>query len=166
MRIHFICLGNVYRSILAEAYLNSLAVDGIQAYSSGTIAAERSEYTRPIAVNTRKFLENKGLAKYVKPHWDQLTQERIRQADRTVCLNPLVRTECEQAYELPPDTITWNVTDWDEGDSPPQTQAEWMAYTEKIFDDIKRSVDQLVRWLRPIGFCDPFDKFSMTVHNT
>jgi protein-tyrosine-phosphatase len=56
MRVHFICRGNVYRSRIAEAYLKSLELEGLEVLSSGTIARERSEFTKPIAESTLKFL--------------------------------------------------------------------------------------------------------------
>jgi hypothetical protein len=39
MLIHFICRGNSFRSIIAEAYLNSLRIKGLRILSSGTAAA-------------------------------------------------------------------------------------------------------------------------------
>ena len=39
MIIHFICRGNSFRSIIAEAYLKSRRLDGLKVISSGTNAA-------------------------------------------------------------------------------------------------------------------------------
>ncbi len=39
MIIHFICRGNSFRSIIAEAYVNSLKFKNLKATSSGTTAA-------------------------------------------------------------------------------------------------------------------------------
>ena len=39
MIVHFICRGNAFRSIIAEAYLNSLKFENLKATSSGTAAA-------------------------------------------------------------------------------------------------------------------------------
>jgi protein-tyrosine-phosphatase len=38
MRVHFVCTGNLYRSRMAEAYLRSKAIPGLEVTSSGVLA--------------------------------------------------------------------------------------------------------------------------------
>lgn len=152
-RVHFICLGNAYRSVMAEAYLKqyleSKHIDGIEVVSSGTIANERYAFTRPVAASTLKFLAAKGLKEYAKTDSDQLTPQRIRPDDITVCMNPTVRESGEQIVRFPAATYTWNITDADEGEPPAPLAGDerWLAHTERIYTQITEQVHVLMQRL-------------------
>ena len=95
MIIHFICRGNAFRSIIAEAYLNSLKIKDWIVLSSGTAAA--SEKARNLASygKTLELLEKHGIREFAKADYgDQLTQSRLEGADITACMNQRVYGEC------------------------------------------------------------------------
>jgi protein-tyrosine-phosphatase len=151
MRIHYICLGNAYRSPMAEAYtkfyLEHQGIDGVEVLSSGTIARERHEYTRPVAASTLKFLGSKGLAAYAKSGSDQLTPELIQPSDITICMNSKVCEGLHQIAQLPEGTTyTWDVTDSDEGEQPAPVPGDerWIKHTEHIYRQITELVHELV----------------------
>lgn len=141
---------------MAEAYMNSYLYDqhitGVEVLSSGTIAADRYEYTRAVAAHTRQFLGSKGLEAYIKSDSDQLTPDLVMSGDITICMNQKVRESCRQIVQLPDETtFTWDITDSDEGDLPPPVpgDAVWLKHTEHIYGQITGLVHDLVR--REIG---------------
>ena len=58
MIIHFICRGNSFRSIIAEAYLNSLEIKDSRVLSSGTAAAPDKARNLAYYRMTLDLLEN------------------------------------------------------------------------------------------------------------
>lgn len=65
MHVHFICRGNSFRSIIAEAYAKSLGLKDMIFTSSGTIARRRgtsNDNKHPIIVEQ---LERIGLGPYI-----------------------------------------------------------------------------------------------------
>jgi protein-tyrosine-phosphatase len=95
MIIHFICRGNSFRSVIAEAYLNSLGIKGSRVLSSGTTAA--SDKARNLVYHrmTLDLLDRHGIREFAKAGYgDQLTQSRLEKADITVCMNQRVYDEC------------------------------------------------------------------------
>ena len=65
--IHFICRGNSFRSIIAEAYLNSLEVKGWSVLSSGTTAALDKARNLVYFGKTLALLEKHGIWEFAKP---------------------------------------------------------------------------------------------------
>ena len=66
MIIHFICRGNSFRSIIAEAYLNSLEVKGWSVFSSGTTAALDKARNLVYYRKTLALLERHGIREFAK----------------------------------------------------------------------------------------------------
>ncbi len=62
MLILFVCMGNSYRSRLAEAYMNSLGLPGIVVGSAGVFAAEN--LNGPITKYAKDLIHEHGLEKY------------------------------------------------------------------------------------------------------
>lgn len=50
MNIHFICHGNVLRSLIAETYLRSLGIDGVNVASSDTLDVS-DIFTREVSLD-------------------------------------------------------------------------------------------------------------------
>lgn len=145
MTINFICRGNAFRSRMAEAYFNSLRLKGISAISSGTVAKQHSEPNKPYVVIVKSVLKDQGLEDYIKDNWDQLTKERLNNCDFVVFLNQRVADECDKLFGLPTKYTVWDVYDFDEANSIPNTEPEFREYAEKTFQVIRKKVDQLVK---------------------
>ncbi len=148
MEVLFICRGNAFRSRMAEAYLASLNLKGVHVVSSGTVALNHSKSNKNNFKITQEVLDKHGLAKYTKPNWDQLTEERLNGADVTVCLNRTVANECIHLFKLPENTIVWNVPDFDEVSPIPKTQEELFTYAENTFKLITLNADKLAQSIK------------------
>ena len=145
MIVHFICRGNSFRSIIAEAYLNSLEVEGLSVLSSGTTAALDRARNLPYYRMTLELLGKHGIREYAKAdHGDQLTQPRLESADITVCLNERVYHECLRMVTFPVSPRIWSVADIGEPGRISEVQAEREIYREEAYQEIVKNVDQLM----------------------
>jgi len=100
--IHFICRGNSFRSIITEAYLNSLEVKGWSVLSSGTTAAFDKARDLVYYRKTLALLEEHGVREFAKAGYgDQLTQSRLEKADIAICMNHRVYDECLRIVAFP-----------------------------------------------------------------
>jgi hypothetical protein len=73
MIIHFICRGNSFRSIIAEAYMNSLEIKDSNVLSSGTTAAFDKARNLAYYKMTLDLLEKHGIREFAKVGYgDQL----------------------------------------------------------------------------------------------
>lgn len=146
MNILFVCRGNAFRSIIAEALLKSKEIPGVEVHSAGTVAAEYYEFNKPHNASIKKLLASQGLANYTKETFGtQLTQETIDEADKVVLMNDIVLSEINaQHIVLPQDTEVWDITDVGEKDRIAANQQERDAFVEVAFEEIKTKVDGLV----------------------
>ncbi len=147
MIIHFICRGNAFRSRMAGAYLNSLELDGLKAISSGTVAKQHSESNKANFLITQSVLEEHGLKKFTKAHWDQLNKKRLLEGDLTVFLNKNVEKECQKLFGLPDNYIVWDIPDFDEISPIPTTKAEIHVFTERTYSLIVSKINNLSDYL-------------------
>lgn len=145
MKIHFICRGNVLRSLIAETYLRSLQHPSITTTSSGTSVDLSSKVEREFFANTINLLKRHNLEQYVKDTSDQLTQERAVNQDMTVCMNQRVIDEANGIVTLPGNILNWNIVDIGEGHRT--IPKDVRSYEEEIFDEIVTQVDELVTQL-------------------
>ena len=79
MHIHFVCTGNVYRSRLAETYVKSLQVPGVEVSSSGVEA--ENDTNGPISWYAMRIIYNQQIHRFVKPLWEKTTIELLNTAD-------------------------------------------------------------------------------------
>ena len=142
MNIHFICRGNILRSLVAETYIKSLELKNVDAISSGTNVNREDETERKYFSDTLRLLDNHEIKQYAKDSPEQLTQKRVDHQDITICMNQRVIDEAKNIVVLPENTIDWNIIDIGEGHRTFETDKE--LYLEEIYDEIIQKVDELV----------------------
>jgi len=146
MIIHFICRGNSFRSIIAEAYLNSLGLTDSRALSSGTVAAVDKASNLLYYRRTLDLLEKHGVRQFAKDGYgDQLTQSRLESAHITVCLNQRVYDECLRCVTFPVSPRIWSAADIGEPGRVYRTESERELYREDAYQEIVRNVDRLIQ---------------------
>ncbi len=146
MNIHFICRGNVLRSLIAETYLKSLGLTGVLVSSSGTSVDLNDPQEQLFLATTKQVLARHGLAQFAKVRPDQLTQERANGQDLTVCMNQRVVDEARSKVKLPANVLSWNITDIGEGARTGKFE-NGRELEEVIYDEVVAKVDELLRTL-------------------
>jgi protein-tyrosine-phosphatase len=145
MITHFICRGNSFRSIIAEAYLNSLGMKDSSVLSSGTTATLDKARNLVYYEMTLDLLEKHGIREFAKAGYgDQLTQPRLEKADITVCMNQRVYEECLRCVIFPARPHIWSVADIGEPGRVAKTESERQLYREEAYQEIVKNVDRLV----------------------
>ena len=145
MIIHFICRGNAFRSIIAEAYLNSLEIKNWIVLSSGTAAAAEKSRNLASYERTLELLKKHGIRGFAKVGYgDQLTQSRLGRANITVCLNRRVYDECLRYVTFPASPRIWSVADLGEPGRISDVESERRLYREEAYQEIVRNVEQLI----------------------
>jgi protein-tyrosine-phosphatase len=145
MKIHFICRGNVLRSLIAETYLQSLKLPNVTVSSSGTNVDLTNPTEREYFANTIALFKRHNLERYAKDTSHQLTQERANDQDITICMNQRVVDEAASLVTLPEGTINWDIVDIGEGHRT--VPEDIRIYEEEIFREIAIRVDELVKKL-------------------
>jgi protein-tyrosine-phosphatase len=145
MVVHFICRGNAFRSIIAEAYLNSLKFEDLKAISSGTAAAVGRAGNRAAYTATLGLLAKNGIREFAKSGYgDQLTPSRLAGAEVVICMNQRVYDECQQLVTLPASTRIWSVADIGEPGRVAHTESGKTLHREEAYQEIVEGIGQLV----------------------
>lgn len=143
MNVHFICRGNVLRSLIAETYLRSLGLKNLNVISSGTNVDWTNPTEREYFSNTLSVLNRHNIQVHVmKDHAEQLDQDRIDNNDLTVCMNQRVVDEVGATVKPPKNLINWDIVDIGEGHRIIERDRE--LYEEEIYQEITRKVNGLV----------------------
>jgi protein-tyrosine-phosphatase len=145
MIIHFICRGNAFRSIIAEAYLESLELKDLSVLSSGTAATLHKARNLANHRMTLELLEEHGIGGFAKADYgDQLTQSRVDKADIIVCMNQRVYDECLQCVTFSASPRVWSVADIGEPGRISDVESERQLYREEAYQEIVGNVERLV----------------------
>jgi len=145
MIVHFICRGNAFRSIIAEAYLNSLKFKNLRAISSGTAAAADRARNLAAYTETLELLAKNDIREFAKTGYgDQLTPSRLAGAGVVICMNQRVYDECQRLVGLPAGTRVWSVADIGEVGRVPHTEDGKTRYREAAYLEIVVGISQLV----------------------
>lgn len=147
MKVHFICHGNVLRSLIAETYLKSLNLKDVSVISSGTNVNWEDPQEQEYFANTLAVLDRHGLKSFAKSRPEQLTQERIDSYHDIVALmNQRVVDEAERIVKLPSTVHDWEIIDIGEGHRIDKDSRE--SYEEEIYQEITQKVDELFKFRR------------------
>jgi protein-tyrosine-phosphatase len=142
MNVHFICRGNVLRSLIAETYLKSLRIDGMNVISSGTNVNWNDPQECEYFTDTMELLKKHGIDSYAKKAPDQLTQSRLDKCnDVVILMNDRVVEEAHNLVTLPENLQNWNIVDIGEGHRTDLSNRE--QYEEEIYREIVDKVDRL-----------------------
>jgi protein-tyrosine-phosphatase len=148
--IHFICRGNAFRSIIAEAYLNSLEFKELSVLSSGTVAALHREQNLASHLLTLDLLEEHGIRDFAKAGYgDQLTQPRVDKSDIVVCMNQRVYDDCLSRVTFSASPRVWSVVDIGEPGRIPAAESETRLLREEAYQEIVGDVERLVSEVQP-----------------
>lgn len=145
MKIHYICRGNVVRSLTAEAYTKSLQLPDTEVTSSGTMADRHrdKDFTIKHRKSTLALLDRHGLSSYAKSTSDQVSQDKINDQDLVICVNQRAYDEAAELVTLPRNTMVWHIDDIGEGQrilgGDDRTKHE-----EAIFNEVKSNVNELL----------------------
>jgi protein-tyrosine-phosphatase len=143
MNIHFICRGNVLRSLIAETYVKSLNLKNVTVTSSGTNVDWSDETEKEYFSNTLALLEAHSIRDYAKAFPQQLTQQRADNQDMTICMNQRVVDEANKLVSLPRNVINWDIVDIGEGNRTVKDNR--LTYEEEIYKEITGGVDELIK---------------------
>jgi len=145
MIIHFICRGNAFRSIIAEACLNSLELKDWSVLSSGTAATLHKARNLASHRITLELLEEHRIQGFAKAGYgDQLTQSRLDKADIAVCMNQRVYDECLRCVTFSASPRVWSVADIGEPGRISDAESERRLYREEAYQEILSNVERLV----------------------
>ena len=147
MHIHFVCRGNVFRSLTAETYLRSLEIPNMTTASSGTNVNSLLPQERIYFNNTLELLDRHNIQQFAKNQSDALTQQRIDSSDVLVVVNHRAYEEAKSQFDLPKNTVVWNIVDIGEGDRI-ATETNRIDLEELIYGELIAGVQELVLHLK------------------
>ncbi len=146
MKVHFVCEGNTYRSRLADAYFNSLNIEGAKASSSGIKAA--ANISGPITWVAALLLRHHALIRFLSSNsWIQTDAPILAEADIVIFMEDRFYefSKKELGYE-PKQYQIWGVEDIEESTTlDADSLMGTISLAEKTFDTIRAKVDLLVQ---------------------
>lgn len=140
MIIHFVCLGNIYRSRLAEAYLNSKQLPNVEVISSGIKATENEK--APISWLTQRLFKMFHLEPYQSSFWTQTSKELLSLGDLTIFFDQDYYRDSVEKYGF--NSVNYEIWEIADLDKSIPEHLEKMRATEETFEVIKAKVDELI----------------------
>ena len=140
MIVHFVCLGNVYRSRLAETYLNSKKLANVTAISSGISASENNN--RPISWLTQRLYEVYKLVPFQKSSWTQTSKLLLGSADLTIFFDNKYYQYCVDNFGY--NSTNFEVWEIEDLDGSIKDHMEKIRKTEENFKVIRQKVNNLI----------------------
>ncbi len=151
VQIQFVCVGNAYRSRLAEALLNSYGLRGVRARSCGIRAVEN--LNGPVSWYALRLLKRNKLIPFMSPTWTQTTPDLLAGSDLVVFMEPAIHAYCAASFAFAGAAHeVWNVPDVGDPRYPEQQAAlddepRIMAITEATFARLQIEVAALAERL-------------------
>jgi protein-tyrosine-phosphatase len=143
MTIHFICWGNTFRSRLAETYLKSKQLPNINVISSG-VSAQLNE-CGPITWYAQRLIQENNLTPFEKPIWDQTKKELLEEGDITIFMHQNIYDLSVRHYGFSGKNYqVWEIPDIRNKLPTIEEEVRKIEVTEKIFEEIKAKVDELI----------------------
>ena len=145
MKIQFVCCGNTFRSRLAEAYLKSKNISGIEVSSSG-IRADRN-LNGPVCDYTVRLLEADNLIQHLSKNWVVTDEKDLKNQDLVIFMDKIDYDFCHS--ELKCNIVNYEI--WSIPDVPddvlveiPKDDVKIMGLARDRFELIKDKVDFLI----------------------
>lgn len=149
MTVHFICRGNTFRSVMAEAYLKSLHLKDVQVISSGTVAEQDRLSNIPKFQHTLAQLDKHSIKQYAKPaHGEQLPAGERAAGDIAVVFSERAYRELARVVPIQDNVRIWHIADIGEPGRIPKNEADEQALREDVYQEIVAHVDALVTELK------------------
>lgn len=131
---------------MAEAYLKSKQIPGIEVSSSGIYATHN--LSGSLSEYARFALAEAGILSFVSEHWQETTRDLLEQADIVVFMDQKHYDFCanELGY-VPKKYYIWNILDVEynpAGDNREQMN-EKIIEDEEIYTSITKQVDELIK---------------------
>lgn len=142
IKVEFVCSGNTFRSRLAEAYLKSKMLEGVEVSSSGTRA--ESDKDGPITWWAQRIITNAGLIIYQSRDWRQVTPEILSLAGLVIFLGNNNYEYCREQLGFTGKYQVWDIPDLDVYADGTEIEAELIKRTDEIFTMIISKTDILV----------------------
>ncbi len=147
MHIHFVCTGNAYRSRLAEAYLGSKQLKGIEVSSSGIEASKNKN--GPICWYAARVLHYQGFQKYTSHSWRETTKDMLENADLVIFMHKNHLEYAKQYHGFSGNYELWNISDLSHSGLTIDKQSSEddirrIKITEETFEKIKRKTDAMI----------------------
>jgi len=136
-KVHFICTGNIYRSRLAETYLNSKKIPGAKVNSSGIMAGEDQDDT--VSWYALEIIKQNHLESFMAPTWQKTTLELVEDADIIIFMTKL-------HYDFVTQTLGYipkKYEIWEIKDITAQETDSIKKESQDTFSKIKAKVDSL-----------------------
>lgn len=145
MKIHFVCSGNTNRSRMAEAYLKSQQISGLDISSSGIYATHNEN--GPLSKYAETVLTENNIIKFAAHTWTQTTKHLLEAADLVIFMSNHQFEYCrDELGVIPKKYLIWNIGDVEtnpQGDDDAARRRKILE-DEDIFEQIKKRVDDLI----------------------